>query len=412
MKILHVIHRFPPYYMAGSEVYTYNLCKELALSNDVWVFTRIEDPYLSHYQVEHNSFDGMNILRVNKPSRDYTFRSKYIDKHVQRIFEGYLKRIQPEIVHLDHLSHLSTTIVDVIKDHNLPIVFTLHDYWMICARGQLIRNNMHLCEEPKAENCARCFASYFLSNNDAILEMKEWENQLSDIRDQVDVYIAPSRFLQKMYVKMGVPKEKIMYLDYGFNVKAFEYFEKKTSKRIRFGFLGRIIPVKGVDILIDAFNDINAKNAELNIYGEIDPSTKYLERKVQNSHIHFRGPYKNWNIADVLAEIDVLVVPSIWYENSPLVIHEAFLAKIPVIASDLGGMAELVQHGKNGLLFRPRDVNDLRSKMETFINEPELIKKLSPDPTQVRTIQDDAASIMSIYKQLLNLKTLRAIYAT
>lgn len=398
--------------MAGSEVYTYNLCKELAKSNDIWIFTRIEDPYLPHYQVEHNSLDRMNVVCVNKPSRDYTFRSKYIDKHIERILEDYLQRIKPEIVHIGHLSHLSTTIVDIIKDHGVPIVFTLHDYWMICARGQLIQNTTHLCGGPKAENCARCFKSYFLSKNDAIREIKIWEKQLSNVRNEIDVYIAPSQFLQNMYLKMGVPKEKIIYLDYGFNVSAFEFFEKKISKRIRFGFMGRIIPVKGVDLLIDAFNDINAKNAELNIYGEIDPSTRYLERKVQNSHIHFRGPYKNWNITEILAEIDVLVVPSIWYENSPLVIHEAFLARIPVITSNLGGMAELVQHGKNGLLFRPRDVDDLRSKMESLINEPKLIKKLAPDPADVRTIQEDAASIMSIYKQLLKLKSSRPIYAT
>ena len=398
--------------MAGSEVYTYNLCKELAKSNNIWVFTRIEDSFLPHYEVDNDIFDGMRVIRVNKPSRDYTVRSKYIDKHMERIFEKHLQKIQPDIAHIGHLSHLSTTIVNVIKDHGLPIVFTLHDYWMLCIRGQLIRNDSSLCEGVNTENCARCLAPYFHSNENAIQEIKKLQKHLADIRNLVDMYIAPSQFLRNIYIKMGMPGEKILHSNYGFDITVFEGLRKKPSNNIRFGFLGRIIPVKGIDLLIDAFNDINTEDAELNIYGELLPSTKYLKRRIKNSHVNFRGSYNNWDIADVLSDIDVLFVPSIWYENSPLVIQEAFLAKIPVIASDLGGIPELVHHGNNGLLFRPRDVDDLRSKMETFINDPDLIKRLSPDPTQVRTIQDDAASIMSIYKQLLNSKSSRSTYAT
>ncbi|MGV9206416.1 MAG: glycosyltransferase, partial [Promethearchaeia archaeon] len=103
-------------------------------------------------------------------------------------------------------------------------------------------------------------------------------------------------------------------------------------------------------------------------------------------------------------DIDVLIVPSLWFENSPLVIHEGIEANIPIITSDLGGMAELVKHGKNGLLFEPRNPDDLHRKMKRFIHEPELLTLLTQKVTKVRTIQEDARDLEKIYYSLINKK--------
>jgi len=403
LKILVVIHGFPPYYMAGSEVYAYNKCIELSKKHEVIVFTRIEDEFLESYNLSESVENGITIIRVNKPSRDYTFRSKYQDFRMAEIFRKCLEKFQPDIVHINHLSHLTTFIIDLLDEYQIPIIFTLHDFWMMCIRGQLITDNYFLCTGPTIEKCKKCNMKYFSSEVQAKHEIQHWLKMLSRVNKKVNIFIAPSRFLRNMYINFGIPEDKIIYMEYGFDKDLVNGIQKVQSSKTRFGFLGRIIPVKGISLLIDAFNEVDHSNVELNIYGRLPSSSMYLKKRCENSSIYFRGGYNYKDIANVLSNIDVLVVPSIWYENSPLVIHEAFLAKIPVITSNLGGMAELVTHEKNGVLFEPGNVEDLIEKMNLFIENPNLIEKYSQE-TYVRSIQEDVEEIEKLYIKLLRKK--------
>ena len=187
----------------------------------------------------------------------------------------------------------------------------------------------------------------------------------------VDLFISPSNFLRLKFEEFGIPKDKIIYLHNGFDLKLFNNLSKKKSQKIRFGYIGTFIPSKGIHILLDAFNNIKTKNVELRIHGApqsyhqgfIDyPS--YLRSLGKRNNILWFGEYNNDDIAMILSEIDVLVVPSIWYENAPLTIHEAFMASVPVITSNIGGMKELVRDGENGLLFKAGDSGDLTAKMQ------------------------------------------------
>ena len=401
LTILIIIHGFPPYYMAGSEVYAWNKCRALSKKHDVVVFTRIEDEYKKPYETSETFEEGLKIIRVNKPSRDYTFRSKYIDFKMAGIFRKTIERIQPDVVHIHHLSHLTTQIVNIIRYYEIPIIFTLHDYWLLCIRGQLIQDDFSCCKGPSIKKCMECNRKYFTSDLQANHEIQRWLTSISKTLDKVDLFIAPSRFLQNIYIKNGISQNKIISMDYGFDKQIIHAIKKEKSNKVRFGYLGRIIPVKGLAQLIDAFNEVDHSKSELNIYGSLPNTSIYLRERCSNSAIHFKGGYHYKDISKILANIDVLVVPSIWFENSPLVIHEAFLAKIPVITSNLGGMAELVIHEKNGLLFEPGNVDDLKNKIELFINNPELIEKYSQD-TYVRSIEEDIAELEKMYYKLLN----------
>lgn len=408
LNILKIIHGYPPYYMAGSEVYTFNLSQEMSKFFNITIFTRVEDDFQKPYTIKESNENGITIIRVNKSGRDYTFRSKYEDNKLKKIFEKYLVRVKPDIVHIGHLSHLTIFIISIIKKYEIPIIFTLHDYWMMCIRGQLIRDDLSLCSGPDIEKCSECNKKYFTSHSHAKEEISNWLKTLKTINEQVDLFISPSKFLQKKYIEYGIPEDKIMYMDYGFNKDLFNGIKRNPSTKIRFGFLGRLVPVKGISLLIDAFNEIDHSIAELTIYGKLPRSHMFLKKKCLNSAINFKGSYNYKEISKVLSNIDVLVTPSIWFENSPLVIHEAFLAKIPVITSNLGGMAELVIHEKNGLLFEPGNLEDLIEKINIFIKNPKLIEKYSQE-TYVRSIQEDAKEIERLYFNLLKKKEVQLI---
>jgi len=167
------------------------------------------------------------------------------------------------------------------------------------------------------------------------------------------------------------------------------------------------MPTKGVHVLIDAFVNVPEDKAELKIYGYApnEYHLKYLDlikRKLKgNNNIKMMGKYDIKDITKILSEIDVLVVPSVWWENSPLTIHEAFMAGVPVITSDIGGMAELVKHKANGLLFKVGDSEDLYRKIMVLIENPSLIRELSANVPSIKSVEENAEELEKIYKDLI-----------
>lgn len=403
MKIMQVIHRYPPYYRAGSETYTWLLSRELARQgHQVIVFTRVENPFRATYETNTAIEDGVQVITVNRPVAEHSLTAKYLDPEIEQIFKKELLEFDPDIVHIGHLSHLSTNIVKIAREYRYPVIFTLHDYWLMCLRGQLITRSLEPCEGPSVKGCMDCFSLYFRDHDLGHSIIRDYLAHMSEIRDLVDHYIAPSRFLMDMFVKNGLPREKITYIDYGFDFSMFERFQRKPSSKIRFGFTGRIIPTKGVHLLLEAFRRLEESDVELHIYGTIDESAKYLLYEHEgDGRVFFHGEYDYADLPTILASIDVLVVPSIWYENSPLVIHEAFLAGIPVITSNVGGMAELVTNGVNGLLFERGNAEDLTNQMRKLVQDRDLLKQLTPNKNGVMEISDHVRAIVNVYQNIL-----------
>jgi len=189
-----------------------------------------------------------------------------------------------------------------------------------------------------------------------------------------------------------------------------EKIERVGSRIIRFGYIGQLEEIKGVHILLQAFEraSLNGK-ANLNIWGDLTRNEAYSTnlRTISNgaSSVNFRGRFMRDYLFSVLSQIDILVVPSIWYENSPLVIQEAFSAGIPVIATNLGGMAEAVTHDVNGLLFERYDVADLAKQMKRVVYEPGLLEKLRSGIPEVKSVESEVEELERIYLNLVNKAT-------
>jgi len=393
MKILKVIHGFPPDYMAGSEIYSYHLVKELINQNiETFVFTRVENEFHKQHRIYNEVFEKIPIQRVNKPKRDYLYKDKFFDDKLDVIFKEYVQKVNPDIVHFGHLSHLSTNLIKITKELNIPIVYTIHDFWLFCVKGQMINKQGSICPNPSIKNCTKC-SPYVVDK----IEVEKSQNHMKNIISMIDVFVSPSHTLRNFFISQGIEKSKIKYLKYGFNTEKIKYNKKifKPNSKINFGFMGRVIPTKGIKVLVDVFNELPKEN--LFLYGNIGAQKRFLE----TDNIVFKGGYDNNTINDVLNEIDVLIVPSIWYENAPLVIQEAFLSGIPVITSDLGGMSELVQNNENGFTFKVGSKTHLKEVITKITNNPMILNELKNSRNSVVDIKDDAKEIIKIYNQLI-----------
>ncbi|MEW6235578.1 MAG: glycosyltransferase [Candidatus Omnitrophota bacterium] len=222
--------------------------------------------------------------------------------------------------------------------------------------------------------------------------------------NEVDLFIAPSPFLRQKFIEYGLPPDKIEFSDYGIASEAYAAEPRVPQIPIRFLYVGTIVEHKGLHVLIDAFNRLPLASAILDVYGNLDEFTGYVKRiqaAVAHPGIRLRGRAENRDIPRILSNSDVLVIPSIWFENSPITIHEAFLARVPVITSRLGGMADLVRDGDNGLLFEVGNDNDLSRCLKRLVDDPAQIERLRPNPAEVKSIPADAQWTAAKYEELI-----------
>lgn len=228
-----------------------------------------------------------------------------------------------------------------------------------------------------------------------------------DIMNLVNLFIAPSQFLRGKLIEYGLPPERIVFSDYGIADLEEATEPRHTELPLRFTFVGTVVEHKGLHVLIEAFNKLPADAAVLNVYGALNEFQGYaanVKNMIAHPGIHLRGRAENKDIAGILAQTDALIVPSIWFENSPITIHEAFLARVPVITSRFGGMADLVKDGENGLLFEMGNADNLYRCLKELIDHPQRVNELRPKPESVKSLQADGAWMIEQYHHLLKQK--------
>lgn len=445
LKVLYVVHGFPPDTWAGTEIYTYNIAKEMQRrGHEVVVLARVpaDDRELPEFHVEDAEFQGLRVLRMTHRLDHASMRESYEQPKAERAFRVVLAREKPDLVHFQHLIHTSAGLVHVAKAAGLATVITCHDYWAICARVQLIRPDGEICPENMGSGCYLCVKDRALGliprmkRLDSVarpvvgalakglrkgaelshLGSDRWEgfDDLLARQDYVvgayaaaDLRISPSRFLrQKLVDTAGFDPRRFLFSDNGMRTDHVEALEKKPDPegRVRFGFVGSLVWYKGGETMIRAMRELVGEKVVLNVYGGFDPEKDEhhaeLARLAEGAPVEFKGRFDNARLSEVYAEIDVLVVPSVWYENSPITIHEAYLTQTPVLASDLGGMAEFVTDGKDGLLFDVGDARDLAAKMRRFVREPGLAAELSRDFMPIKTIEQNGEETEFRYRAL------------
>lgn len=323
-----------------------------------------------------------------------------------RDFRSLLESFQPDVVHIQHTLRLGFEVLTEIRKTcpSTPILYTLHEFLPIChARGIMLRRGSgERCAEASPWRCHQCFPE--VSPEDFVRRERFVKSQF----EHVDLFLAPSRFLMSQYISWGIPEERIQFHEYGRRVVPPLPIDDVDTRR--FVFLGQAMRHKGVLVLLRAMKrlvDQGRDDVILYIDGanmdfDGDAYIEEVQRELREceGQVVLRGSYAPDEIPDKLHDAGWVVVPSIWWENSPLVIQEAFMYGRPVLCSNIGGMAEKVAHGKNGLHFRAGDDAHLAEVIDKVAGDDELWQRLRDGIRPVYSLEEALSDLEMIYHDL------------
>ncbi|SEP78516.1 glycosyltransferase family 4 protein [Nitrosomonas ureae] len=387
MRIVILSHAHPTFSKGGGEIAAYNLFKGINETNihEAWFVARA-DAKLMHLGTPVAALNEREYLIAGNAGISHLTAT--IDLGDDSDFAGMLRNIQPDVVHFHHYIFLGVEMIRAAKRvcPNAKIVLTLHEYIAICMNsGQMIKKDGRLCYRSSPRECAQCFPDW--TAEDFFLR----ERYIKTYFNLVDQFISPSEFLRQRYIAWGIPAEKIMVIENGLppGEKLPPRSLRADESRGRFAYFGQINSFKGVDLILEAFAQLPKKVrrlASLDIYGSgLEWQNEDYKNKINKLFeknkdiIRYHGSYESEELSKLMESIDWVVMGSIWWENSPVVIQEAFKFGRPVICPDIGGMAEKVTNGKGGLNFRARDSLSLKSLITSLLSENDIYQEVTAE---------------------------------
>jgi glycosyltransferase involved in cell wall biosynthesis len=440
VKLLYLSNGYPPRQRAGTEVYTASIASAFARAgHQVEVVCSGEwnagaQPFNG---VTHEQESGVALTRLNLNWTTGPDPNRYLydNPETEAVLNQYLEQSSPDLVHITSCYTLSASAIRAVKRHRLPLVVTLTDFWFLCPRVTLLRSDGALCDGRTTPwECLRCLlaqarvyrwparvfpealleaALTWVSRQPTLsrrrgfrglaLDVGQRKKRLRSLLEEADCLIAPSRFVANVYRENGVQCD-IQVVPYGHDIGwAKDLPSRPVTTPVTFGFIGRITPAKGVHVLTEALRHLSAAlPLQVDVWGDVRQEPDYVrtlpDLDGHHPRLRFRGDFGRDQMAEVFSQIDILVVPSVWYENSPLVVHEAFAAGKPVIASKLGGLTEAVTHGVNGLVFEPGDARALGACLRELTVHPELVGRLRDGIPRVKTIQEEVDALTELYR--------------
>ncbi|HWB82803.1 MAG TPA: glycosyltransferase family 4 protein [Bryobacteraceae bacterium] len=413
MKILFISHGHPAFVPGGGEIAAYELFQGFqSAGEDTHFLARTGPPH-------HRPHGGTPFLACGNNSREYFFYSRDIDHFLQSsrvtdwgLLREFLESVRPDVVHFQHTAHLGMEWLEICRQclPNAAIIYTLHEYLPICNHaGQMIRTyDRQVCEGWSPANCHLCFPEHTPQ------DFRLRELFIKTHFRNVDTFVSPSRFLMNRYVEWGIPESALHFIENGRKIQpeAPPRLLPPDEGRANFGYLGQLNPFKGVLVLIEAMR-LLARSSEgrrirLFIHGsnlETQPP-EFQEQyaaalEACEGNVTVRPAYTIDEMPHLMQQIDWVVAPSIWYENAPLVVQEAYMHKRPVISSDIGGMAEKVVDGVTGLHFRSGSSEDLARVLLHAAGSPQLWESLRAAAPPVFSIEQSMTAHRELYEQIL-----------
>ncbi len=454
MRILLTIHQFLPDHASGTEILTLHTAQELKRrGHQVEIFTGYpaKVPLTDAERFDSYEYGGLKIHRFNHqhmPMGEQTniIEMEYRNELFGNYFAKFLQRHPQDMVHVFHFARLSGLTIDACVEAGIPTVFTPTDFWSVCPLIQLRLPDGSLCQGPTtfAANCVRHVVEVsqpqeissrlrVLPNAAVAAGVVAIQNNLLPERwysplvralagrpefirqrlNMVDRILAPTHLMENMLARNGIHRSRISYVPYGVELAHIRRnINKGREDRLRVGFIGTIVEHKGAHLLIKAVRSLPEQvPISLDIYGKMTEFPDYgatlQEMAAGDPRISFKGTFPNDQIGNVFNTLDCLVVPSLWYENTPLVIYSSMASGCPVVATNLGGMSEAVTHNVNGLLFEKGNAAQLARLLKRMALDRPLVGSLAEKTKIPKSIPQYADDLERIYAEIQALRATR-----
>jgi glycosyltransferase involved in cell wall biosynthesis len=444
MRVLLTSHQFFPQYAAGTEVLVYGVARELIRrGHEVRVLTGYPDTAALEDtdRFDEYVFEGIHVYRFHHAYTPMGGQESMIeigyDNHLAAgYFERILAAFEPDVAHFFHLNRLGVGLIDCAARAGIARFMTPTDFWLVCPTAQLLLGDGSFCAGPSAHggNCLKHFAQNTQAGMvgriarwlpdvgaDLLIQLTQQgllpvypkraeviaiagrlPNNLARL-NRLDGIIVPNKFMGDLLLRFGVPPEKVIEAAFGIDITPTPAVARSriAGQALRIGFIGTLASYKGCHVVVDAFNRLPTAHATLQIYGREDEFPDYASKLRDNARndprIAFRGTFPNADIAQVFEALDVLVVPSLWYENTPLVVYSAQAAGCPIIASDLPGLSAVIEHDDNGLLFTAGESAELARQLLRLLEEDGLLRRLSANARPPKSTERYVDELLAIW---------------
>jgi glycosyltransferase involved in cell wall biosynthesis len=406
-RILIISHGHPDFSVGGGEIAAHAHWAELRRRGiEAMLVSRVaKAPGHAGATFFARSADGFDVL-FSPPRVDHFRHTQTQGRVVYEDFRALLDQFRPHVVHFQHYTFVGLEVIREVRKYaaDVPIILTLHEFLAICyALGQMVKTNGLLCPKAAPLDCHLCFPEISPQN----FFMRELF--IKSFFNLVDRFVCPSQFLRDRYVAWGLPPEKMVVLENGQPLGQGAVAEEASDRayETRFVVLGQLSSRKGTLVLLDAVRLLPKRLRKL-VRIEIHGSPQHAEddfrlefekgMKELEDTVSFCGPYRPGDVYGIVRRSGWVIVPSIWWENSPVVIQEAFAAGRPIICSNIGGMAEKVTHGVSGVHFRVNSAADLAARIEECATHPTLWKRLCAGVPKPPTIDQTVDRLLELYR--------------
>jgi glycosyltransferase involved in cell wall biosynthesis len=421
MRIVVALHDYLPLHTGGSEVHAHQSAAELARrGHEVTALFTERDLERAPGDVRRGELDGVRTVEVVHQREYADLRETWEERPSLDAFRARMEELRPDVVHFHHLAFWGSGAIRAARDAGARVVVTVHDYHPLCDAGTLLRPDGELCAlataaDARDVDCTACIRRHPVLPErwglapDASVDDDLWTRAVRERTEQhrrdlaaAHRVISPSHFLARRLAAAGfVPEEDIVVLKAGYPGPLHAPRTRTGSDGpLRVGYVGGLYHTKGVHVVVRAFRHLDGVPAELHVHGHLDWFPEYvaaLRADAEGRPVHLHGPFDPPRIDAILAGVDVLVVPSVWVENMPITIQEAYRNGLPVIATELGGMAEAVTDGESGLTFPRGDDAALAAAIRRLTNDPALYDRLARGRPPVPTLPEIVDELEGIY---------------
>jgi glycosyltransferase involved in cell wall biosynthesis len=412
MKILYLVHQFYPEYWTGTEKVVLKIASMMQQAGhyaSVVAYSFKEDlcftQSMGNLLFKEYLYNGIPVMALKHKLAPETVHTGIRDATMAELAKHILSAEKPDIIHIGHGMRVNEFLF-LAMDLKIPYIMTLTDFWWICPKFILVNSSGQLCKGPEnGRDCARLCPEY---PQDFIGRRLNFARKALDGARRL---IAPSNFVANMF-KAEFKDLKVEVINHGLSSNIIKRNTRRYQKgdELVFGYAGSFSRHKGIHLLIDAIKQIDSQSVALKIYGSgTDPkyTDELLEMAKGYRRIQFCGVFQAQEVGTVLGNIDVLVIPSTWFETYSLILHEALACNVPSIIPDGGAMAEKIKDGFNGFTFQMGDTASLKAVIENIVTNPLLLSNVKDNLkySYVNSTEQEAYAYHSIYNEVLREKS-------